>query len=416
MKMRKRGIIVGININNKNNFEESIIELKNLCIACDIEIVGEMEQNLKKINPTFYMGSGKIEELQDLIEKTNAEIIVFNNELSASQIKNIEEEVKCNVIDRTALILDIFANRAKTREAKLQVEVARLQYELPRLIGANENLGRQSGGVGTKNRGAGETKLELDRRRIEDRIASLNKELEILKYQRNTQKNKRKKSNIPNVALVGYTNAGKSSVMNVLVENFINKEDKKVFEKNMLFATLETYVRNIKLHNNKSFLLYDTVGFVGDLPHNLVKAFRSTLEEVCDADLLVHIIDISNPNYKNQIDVTNETLSQIGADNIPMIYVYNKIDLIDLDKLDNNKILISAKRDIGIDRLIESICEKVFEDYIRFKLKIPYSEGKMISNIMENATILDSEYIEDGVILNIECSEKEYVQYKQYII
>ena len=416
MKMRKRGIIVGININNKNNFEESIIELKNLCIACDMEVVGKVEQNLKKINPTFYMGSGKIEELQDLIEKTNAEIIVFNNELSASQIKNIEEEVKCNVIDRTALILDIFANRAKTREAKLQVEVARLQYELPRLIGANENLGRQSGGVGTKNRGAGETKLELDRRRIEDRIASLNKELEILKYQRNTQKNKRKKSSIPNVALVGYTNAGKSSVMNVLVEKFINKEDKKVFEKNMLFATLETYVRNIKLHNNKSFLLYDTVGFVGDLPHNLVKAFRSTLEEVCDADLLVHIIDISNPNYKNQIDVTNETLSQIGADNIPMIYVYNKIDLIDLDKLDNNKILISAKRDIGIDRLIESICEKVFEDYIRFKLKIPYSEGKMISNIMENATILDSEYIEDGVIFNIECSEKEYVKYKQYII
>ena len=414
--MRKRGIIVGININNKNNFEESIIELKNLCIACDMEVVGKVEQNLKKINPTFYMGSGKIEELQDLIEKTNAEIIVFNNELSASQIKNIEEEVKCNVIDRTALILDIFANRAKTREAKLQVEVARLQYELPRLIGANENLGRQSGGVGTKNRGAGETKLELDRRRIEDRIASLNKELEILKYQRNTQKNKRKKSNIPNVALVGYTNAGKSSVMNVLVEKFINKEDKKVFEKNMLFATLETYVRNIKLHNNKSFLLYDTVGFVGDLPHNLVKAFRSTLEEVCDADLLVHIIDISNPNYKNQIDVTNETLSQIGADNIPMIYVYNKIDLIDLDKLDNNKILISAKRDIGIDRLIESICEKVFENYIRFKLKIPYSEGKMISNIMENATILDSEYIEDGVIFNIEFSEKEYVKYKQYII
>lgn len=416
MKMRKRVIIVGININNKNNFEESIIELKNLCIACDMEVVGKVEQNLKKINPTFYMGSGKIEELRDLIEEMNAEIIVFNNELSASQIKNIEEEVKCSIIDRTALILDIFANRAKTREAKLQVEVARLQYELPRLIGANENLGRQSGGVGTKNRGAGETKLELDRRRIEDRIASLNKELEILKYQRNTQKNKRKKSSIPNVALVGYTNAGKSSVMNVLVEKFINKEDKKVFEKNMLFATLETYVRNIKLHNNKSFLLYDTVGFVGDLPHNLVKAFRSTLEEVCDADLLVHIIDISNPNYKNQIDVTNETLSQIGADNIPMIYVYNKIDLIDLDKLDNNKILISAKRDIGIDRLIESICEKVFEDYIRFKLKIPYSEGKMISNIMENATILDSEYIEDGVIFNIECSEKEYVKYKQYII
>lgn len=414
--MRKRGIIVGININNKNNFEESIIELKNLCIACDIEIVGKIEQNLKKVNPTFYMGSGKIEELRDLIEEMNAEIIVFNNELSASQIKNIEEEVKCSIIDRTALILDIFANRAKTREAKLQVEVARLQYELPRLIGANENLGRQSGGVGTKNRGAGETKLELDRRRIEDRISSLNKELEILKYQRNTQKNKRKKSSIPNVALVGYTNAGKSSVMNVLVEKFVNKEDKKVFEKNILFATLETYVRNIKLHNNKAFLLSDTVGFVGDLPHNLVKAFRSTLEEVCDADLLVHVIDISNPNYENHIDVTNETLSQIGADNIPMIYVYNKIDLIDLDKSDDNEILISAKRGVGIDRLIESICKKVFEDYIRFNLKIPYTEGKMISNIMENATILESKYIEDGIIFNIECSKKEYVKYKQYII
>lgn len=414
--MIKKGIIVGININNKNNFDESMEELKNLCLACKIETVGQIKQNSKKVNSTFYMGSGKIDELKNLVEENNADIVIFNNELSASQVKNIEEEINCNVIDRTALILDIFANRAKTRESKLQVEVAKLQYELPRLVGSNEDLGRQSGGVGTKNRGAGETKLELDRRRIEDKIANLNKELEVLKNQREVQKSKRKKSNIPNVALVGYTNAGKSSVMNALVEKFINDEDKKVFEKNMLFATLETYVRNIKLDNNKSFLLSDTVGFVGDLPHNLVKAFRSTLEEVCDADLLVHIIDISNPNYKNQIDVTNETLSQIGADNIPMIYVYNKIDLIDLDKLDNNKILISAKRDIGIDRLIESICEKVFEDYIRFKLKIPYSEGKMISNIMENATILDSEYIEDGVIFNIEFSEKEYVKYKQYII
>lgn len=277
------------------------------------------------------MGSGKIDELKNLVEENNADIVIFNNELSASQVKNIEEEINCNVIDRTALILDIFANRAKTRESKLQVEVAKLQYELPRLVGSNEDLGRQSGGVGTKNRGAGETKLELDRRRIEDKIANLNKELEVLKNQREVQKSKRKKSNIPNVALVGYTNAGKSSVMNALVEKFINDEDKKVFEKNMLFATLETYVRNIKLDNNKSFLLSDTVGFVGDLPHSLVKAFRSTLEEVCDADLLLHVIDISNPNYENHINVTNETLNQIGADNIPVIYVYNKVDLMELD-------------------------------------------------------------------------------------
>ena len=260
--MIKKGIIVGININNKNNFDESMEELKNLCLACQIETVGQIKQNSKKVNSTFYMGSGKIDELKKLVEENNADIVIFNNELSASQVKNIEEEINCNVIDRTALILDIFANRAKTRESKLQVEVAKLQYELPRLVGSNEDLGRQSGGVGTKNRGAGETKLELDRRRIEDKIANLNKELEVLKNQREVQKSKRKKSNIPNVALVGYTNAGKSSVMNALVEKFINDEDKKVFEKNMLFATLETYVRNIKLDNNKSFLLSDTVGFV----------------------------------------------------------------------------------------------------------------------------------------------------------
>lgn len=414
--MRKRGILVGININNKSNFEESMIELENLCSACEIEAVACIEQNLKKINPTFYMGRGKIEELRNLILDNHVDIIVFNNELSASQIKNIEEEVKCSVIDRTALILDIFASRAKTREAKMQVEVARLQYELPRLIGANENLGRQSGGVGTKNRGTGETKLELDRRKIEDKISSLNKELETLKYQRNTQKSKRKKSNIPNVALVGYTNAGKSSVMNALIERFTNNEDKKVFEKNMLFATLETYVRNIKLSNNKSFLLSDTVGFVGDLPHNLVKAFRSTLEEVCDADLLVHVIDVSNSNYKNHIDVTNETLKQIGADNIPIIYVYNKIDLVELDKIDDSEILISAKKGLGIDRLIESICKQIFIDYIRFKVEVPYTDGKMISYIMENAVILDYKYVDNGAIFNIECSKTEYIRYKEYII
>lgn len=221
MKMIKKGIIVGININNKNNFDESMEELKNLCLACKIETVGQIKQNSKKVNSTFYMGSGKIDELKNLVEENNADIVIFNNELSASQVKNIEEEINCNVIDRTALILDIFANRAKTRESKLQVEVAKLQYELPRLVGSNEDLGRQSGGVGTKNRGAGETKLELDRRRIEDKIANLNKELEVLKNQREVQKSKRKKSNIPNVALVGYTNAGKSSVMNALVEKFI---------------------------------------------------------------------------------------------------------------------------------------------------------------------------------------------------
>lgn len=414
--MRKKGILIGININNKTNFDESMIELKNLCQACEIDEIAHIKQNAKKVNSKFYMGSGKIKELRDLIIDKDVDVVVFNNELSASQIKNIEDEIECSVIDRTALILDIFANRAKTREAKLQVEIARLQYELPRIIDDNEDLGRQGGGAGLKNRGSGETKLELELRRIKDRIVNLNKELETVMSQREIQKSKRKKSSIPNVALVGYTNAGKSSVMNVFVEKFINNEDKKVFEKNMLFATLETYVRNIKLPDNRSFLLSDTVGFVGDLPHNLVKAFRSTLEEVCDADLLLHIVDISNPNYENHIKVTNETLRQIGAENIPSIYVFNKSDLIELDELSDDRILISAKNNIGIDELLESICKQIFADYINLKIEVPYIEAKMISYIMENEAIINFEYTENGVMFHIECSKVEYVKYKEFII
>ncbi|MBO3443347.1 GTPase HflX [Clostridium sp. CCUG 7971] len=416
MYMKVKGILVGVNINNKNNFDESMIELENLALACDIESVGSIVQNSKQVNPTYYIGSGKIDELSNIIESLEAEVVIFNNELSSSQLRNIESKLKCQVLDRTSLILDIFAQRAKTREAKLQVEVARLKYLLPRLIGANENLGRQSGGVGTKNKGVGETKLELDRRKIEDKIAVLNKELETLKHQRNTQRNKRNKSNIPSIALVGYTNAGKSSVMNELINRFKDNDDKKVFEKDMLFATLETYVRNIKLPDNKEFLLSDTVGFVSDLPHDLVKAFRSTLEEACEADLLIHVIDISNPNYESHIDVTNETLKQIGAEHIPVIYAYNKVDLMKLFIPSDRGIYISAKSGIGIEELIESICKKVFRDYITCKVLIPYNEGEIVAYLNENASIINTNYTDEGTILNIECSKQDYDRYKNYLI
>lgn len=411
--MKQRGIIVGVNINNIENFEESMIELKNLCEACNIDVVGEVVQNSKKVNPTYYIGSGKVDELIAYVSSLEVDIIIFNNELSGSQIKNIEKRVECDVVDRTALILEIFATRAKTREAKLQVEVARLQYELPRLIGANTKLGRQSGGVGTKNKGTGEKKLELDRRKIEEKIADLNKELETLKHQRDTQRNKRKKSEIPNIALVGYTNAGKSSIMNALVDRFMKNDDKKVFEKDMLFATLETYVRNIKLPNNKSFLLSDTVGFVSDLPHDLVKAFRSTLEEICEADLLLHVVDISNPSYESHIDVTNQTLKEIGAENIPVIYVYNKIDLLDIvDREDG--VCISAKKDIGIDKLIERISKKIFVNYINCKMLIPYSKGNVLSYLNQNTTVFSTKYLEEGTLLDIEISKSDYSKYREY--
>lgn len=242
----------------------------------------------------------------------------------------------------------------------------------------------------------------------------MNKELETLKYQRETQRNKRKKSEIPSVALVGYTNAGKSSIMNALVERFTKNDDKKVFEKDMLFATLETYVRNIKLPNNKSFLLSDTVGFVSDLPHDLVKAFRSTLEEICEADLLLHVVDISNPSYESHIEVTNQTLKEIGAENIPVVYVYNKVDLLGKLDIEYNGLCISAKKNIGLDNLIEKISEKVFSDYVKCKMVIPYTQGKVLSYLNQNTTVLNIEYLEEGTLLSIELSSSDYNKYKEF--
>ncbi len=414
--MERKGIVVGININNENGFEESMVELKNLCMACDIEAIGELVQNSKQINKAHYIGSGKLDELKSLVNSEEVDIVIFNNELSSSQLRNIEKAIECEVIDRTALILSIFAERAKTREAKLQVEVARLQYLLPRLIGANENLGRQSGGVGTKNKGAGEKKLELDRRKIEAKIAALNKELEELKHQRETQRNLRRKSSVPQIALVGYTNAGKSSIMNSMIDTFKDSEEKKVFEKDMLFATLETSIRSIKLDDNKKFLLSDTVGFVSNLPHNLIKAFRSTLEEVCEADLLLHVVDISNPDYKHHLKVTNETLKEIGAESVPMIYVYNKIDLVDDYLTEKNGVYISAKKNLGIDKLVETISNKVFNNYINCNMFIPYDKGNLLSYLNDNARVIDRKYRNDGTELSIECSNIDYEKYREYVI
>lgn len=414
--MERKGIVVGININNENGFEESMVELKNLCMACDIEAIGELVQNSKQINKAHYIGSGKLDELKSLVNSEEVDIVIFNNELSSSQLRNVEKAIECEVIDRTALILSIFAERAKTREAKLQVEVARLQYLLPRLIGANENLGRQSGGVGTKNKGAGEKKLELDRRKIEAKIAALNKELEELKHQRETQRNLRRKSSVPQIALVGYTNAGKSSIMNSMIDTFKDSEEKKVFEKDMLFATLETSIRSIKLDDNKKFLLSDTVGFVSNLPHNLIKAFRSTLEEVCEADLLLHVVDISNPDYKHHLKVTNETLKEIGAESVPMIYVYNKIDLVDDYLTDKNGVYISAKKNLGIDKLVETISTKVFNNYINCNMFIPYDKGNLLSYLNDNARVIDRKYRNDGTELSIECSNIDYEKYREYVI
>ncbi|HDX9580681.1 TPA: GTPase HflX [Bacillus pseudomycoides] len=414
----QKAILVGVNLNNGSDFEYSMEELANLAEACDVEVIGTVTQNLHRVNPSHYIGTGKIEEVSAFVKEADANLVIFNDELSPSQIRNLESDIDCKVIDRTILILDIFAQRAKTKEAQLQVEVAHLQYMMPRLIGLRESLGRQSGGVGTKNKGVGEKKLELDRRKIEEQIAALNKELEALVAQRQTQRKQRKKNEVPVVALVGYTNAGKSTMMNAMLEIFNGSAEKQVFEKDMLFATLETAVRNIQLPDNKSFLLTDTVGFVSKLPHHLVKAFRSTLEEVAEADLLVHVVDYANPNYEHLIEITNQTLKQIGVENIQTIYAYNKADVMDIEipKVQDNRVYVSAKQKVGIDELVQMIRTQIYKDYTKCEMLIPYDQGQLISYFNEHAHVLAIDYENEGTKITVECKTSDFEKYKRYVV
>lgn len=418
MEGKQKAIVVGVHYDQKEDFSNSMEELIQLAEACDIEVVGEITQKLDRVHSAHYIGKGKLQELTALLAEKDVQAVLFNDELSPSQVRNLEEATDCRIIDRTVLILDIFAQRAKTKEAMLQVEIAKLQYMLPRLAGLGESLGRQGGGSGLINRGSGETKLELDRRRIEDRISRLHKELDTLVVQRKNQRKMRKKKELPSIALVGYTNAGKSTLMNVLLEKYHAATEKMVFEKNMLFATLETSVRNITLPNNKSFLLTDTVGFISKLPHQLVKAFRSTLEEVAEADLLIHVVDYSNPNYQEQINVTNKTLKELNAENIPAIYAFNKIDLAagDTSMAGTDGVYLSAKKQIGINELVEAISKNVFKQYISCEMTIPYDKGNVLSYLTEKANILSTEYKEEGIFLSIECKEEDYNRYREYVI
>ena len=411
----QRAILVGVDVNNDPNFNYSMEELKNLAEACEVEVAGTITQNLQRTLGATYIGTGKVDEVAQLIDMNEANLVIFNDELSPSQIRNLEKELECKVIDRTLLILDIFAKRAKTKEAQLQVEIAQLQYMKPRLIGLTSSLSRQGGGIGAK--GVGEKKLELNRRRIEDQISALNKELDSLVAARQTQRKLRKKNDLPVVSLVGYTNAGKSTTMNALLDATQGEAEKKVFEKDMLFATLETSTRHIHLMDNKQFLLTDTVGFVSKLPHQLVKAFRSTLEEVTEADLLLHVVDLSHPEHDSQIKITNKVLTDLGVKETPMLYVYNKCDLGDETlSPDQESIKISAKTGENIDGLLDLIKRKVFNEYIHVNFLIPYTEGSIVSYFNEHAYILKTEYQDLGTFLEVECSPNDVERFKQYIV
>ncbi len=419
MEEKQKVLLVGVNLNDEFYFFKSMSELEELVKACQMLPIGSIVQNLKEINSAFYVGSGKLEEIKDKINELHPDLVVFNNELSPSQLKNLELKLDIQILDRTSIILNIFALRAKTNEAKMQVEIAKLRYMLPRLSGLHLSLGRQGGGSGFSNKGSGEKQIELDRRIIEDRISKLNKELSEIETRRNIQRRKRSDSEIPLVSLVGYTNAGKSTLLNALVDLSLSDESKKVYEEDMLFATLETSIRKIKIKDGKEFLLSDTVGFIRELPHMLIKAFRSTLDEVKNSDLLLHVVDFSDEDYEENIRVTNSTLKEIGADNIPVIYVFNKCDKVNDSKLpyvDGNKVCISAKNNIGINELINVISNNIFKGYVTCKMQIPFKRGDVVSYLKEKYDFISTQYTNDGTLIEICLNKKDYGKYKNYII
>jgi GTPase len=416
MMNKEKVLLAGGKLKNDDNFQASMEELRELTFACDMEVVGEVTQNLDRIHADIYFGKGKAEELKELFEEQEAELVVFNDELSPSQTRNLERFLGCRVVDRAVLIMDIFARRAKTREAQLQVEAARLKYLLPRLSGMGINMNRQGGGSGLHNKGTGETKLELDRRKIEERIARLERELEELVGRRQNQRQKREKNEVPLAALVGYTNAGKSTVMNGVLKLMGSAEEKLVLEKDMLFATLETSVRKVLTEDNKSFLLTDTVGFISRLPHHLIKAFRSTLEEVLMADLLVQVIDVSDKEHAREAEVTRKTLEELGAGNIPVLYVYNKIDKLTEEEYssirntckEENSIFLSAKSAEDLKRLIEVIAERLFKENVTINLRINYNDSKWVAYLKENTSVSSLNYAEDGIYITTNCSRVIY--------
>lgn len=416
MEEIEKALLVAVNVNNQKYFLNSVEELRNLTYACNMDVLDVVVQNLENVNNATYIGTGKVKEIKEQAKDLKADLIIFNNELSPSQLRNLQKDLSLPILDRTGLILQIFSKRAQTKEAKLQVEVAKLQYMLPRLVGLHSSLGRQGSGAGLSNKGSGEKKLELDRRRIEDKITELNKELKNIENERDVQRKQRKKKGIPLVSLAGYTNVGKSTLMNALVDIYKNDESKKVEEKNMLFATLDTSVRNITLPDKKEFLLSDTVGFISELPHSLVKAFRSTLEEIKQADLILEVVDFADENYKQHIEVTNKTLKELGADKIPLVYVYNKSDLVleKLPKIEENAIYMSASNKIGIEELINIIKSRIFSNFIKTKLLIPYNRSDIVAYFNSNSNVVRTEYINEGTLLFVECKVEDYNRYKEF--
>ena len=409
-----RAILVGISLGEDISY--SMEELAGLAEAAGAEVLGMMTQNVERVNAGTFIGSGKLEELTELVRSMEADLVIFNDELTGMQLRNIEDAVGVKVIDRTILILDIFASRATTAEGKLQVEMAQLQYRMPRLLGFGRSLSRLGGGIGT--RGPGEKKLESDRRHIQRRIDEIRKELKELQANRSVQRAKRQDSQIPVVALVGYTNAGKSSVMNRLLA-MNDRTDKQVFEKDMLFATLDTAQRLITLDSRHSFILVDTVGFVSKLPHALVDAFKATLEELSYADLLLHIVDAGFEDADFHIQVTDSVIAQLGAQDKPSVLVFNKMDTApgkELIGYGQKSVGISAKTGEGFEELLQIIKDEIYSDLQTVELLIPYERGDIVSYLNDKIKPQITDYRAEGTYLKIDLGEADRSRLEKYRI
>lgn len=423
INLKEKALCIGLNLTTTSkrtsnvDIEDSMTELKELVKAAGAEVVGELVQNRTSIDTATYLGKGKIEEIKIYADSLNAAMIVFNDELSGAQIRNIEDIIGKKIIDRTTLILDIFAQRALSREGKLQVELAQLKYRLPRLYGMGGEMSRTGAGIGT--RGPGEQKLEKDKRHILNRAANIRKELKEVIRIRETQRAKRTKNKIPIVALVGYTNAGKSTLLNELIKTHPDYEkEKEVFTKDMLFATLDVTLRKALLPNKKEFLVVDTVGFVSKLPHDLIDAFKSTLEEVKYADIILHVIDATNESSYIQKYTTESVLKDLGVEDKKMITVYNKIDKLDLDfypKNHDDLVYISAKKGINMDKLMNMIQDALMKDTFKVNLLLPFERGDLFSTIKDKYVIDNFEYTEYGIDLIVSLDEIDYNIYKEYI-
>lgn len=408
---KHRAILVGFT--RSEDIGYSMAELSGLAEADNIQVIGEMIQILPKPNSATLIGSGKVLELAEMVKRMEADMVVFNNELTGMQLRNLEETLDVKVIDRTILILDIFASRADSAEGKLQVELAQLRYRMPRLLGFGRSLSRLGAGIGT--RGPGEKKLETDRRHIEKRIEDIKADLRKVQSTRMIQRAKREKSDIPVVALVGYTNSGKSAIMNNIL-SLAEKEDKAVREKDMLFATLDAQQRNIKLGSNQEFILVDTVGFISKLPHGLVEAFKATLEEVKFADLLLHVVDSSYEDNQFQIDVTNQVLEEIGVADKNKLLVFNKIDIVreyDSSPSEYKKIFISAKTGEGVEELLEEVRRRIFDD-TTVKFLIPYDRGDISSYLCEKTNVISMDYKDNGTEIVVEISRSDYQRLREF--